>query len=429
MDTNRLVEHVNAVLDAPPGGFKITDVYPAIATYFREMQDARSASPRSAALLQLVHVLNADPDLADLAKRAIVFPGGGIGFVPQQTAIWLLRRALRIGTVEAAQETADYLASSTVKVTPTLAIGGLAVDRVVPLADGVELVPWARLLELDDGSAAFEELSRPTFVFDQAAAALRMTLSIPKTENTAEHPNQPVQPADYSPLENAVRCLTIAGPAPVYVVGRWVALEAPIPATNSGRGWGSSTERKPDAVAVNGALAKEAAELYHAFQRLEPDYQAEIGLSADRLNQAMRRRSIVDSAIDLGIATEALFIREEDGIGEFTYKVSMRAGRLLGGSLKEREEITDFFVKLYQIRSRAVHRGRFNTRKLTDAYVGERLKLGYVYVSHALRHAIRAGKQVDWDALLLGSTPPDAQASGQEQGSKAEKSCRCWSSQ
>src|SRR6266436_8665068 len=53
---------------------------------------------------------------------------------------------------------------------------------------------------------------------------------------------------------------------------------------------------------------------------------SELRVPMQRLNSAMRRKSAVDSAIDLGIALESIFLRDTtDDRSELTFKLRVRS--------------------------------------------------------------------------------------------------------
>jgi hypothetical protein len=74
-----------------------------------------------------------------------------------------------------------------------------------------------------------------------------------------------------------------------------------------------------------------------------------------RFQVGMADMSSVDSAIDLGIILESLFLPDQGA--ELSYRLKMRAGKLLGQTVDERETLSRHFGKLYDIRSTAVHTG------------------------------------------------------------------------
>lgn len=96
------------------------------------------------------------------------------------------------------------------------------------------------------------------------------------------------------------------------------------------------------------------------FSELDEHERERLRIPADRLN-ASRCAGIntVDAAIDLGIALESLY-------GPFSDKTSIghllrtRVSAALGGSARQRRKLGATVTSAYDLRSRAVHAGRFD---------------------------------------------------------------------
>ena len=64
------------------------------------------------------------------------------------------------------------------------------------------------------------------------------------------------------------------------------------------------------------------------FKSLDVKKQRYFRVPLERLNMAIRRVSQVDSAIDTGIALEALFLSDQsDDRGELTFRLRVRGAR------------------------------------------------------------------------------------------------------
>jgi Apea-like HEPN len=86
-----------------------------------------------------------------------------------------------------------------------------------------------------------------------------------------------------------------------------------------------------------------------------------LAVSLDRVNRAMIPISVVDSAIDLGIAPESFFMSDRQSSNqEISFTLKVRAARLVANSFNSRTEISALIQDLYKMRSQAVHSGRFS---------------------------------------------------------------------
>lgn len=104
----------------------------------------------------------------------------------------------------------------------------------------------------------------------------------------------------------------------------------------------------------------EAKKIHNHFSNLATNIQKKLFVPLDRLNKAIRRTDIVDKAIELGIAMDAVFLEKEK---ELTYKLKLRAALLLGKNFLERKKIMGLFKILYDLRSKAVHDGHIPKKK------------------------------------------------------------------
>jgi hypothetical protein len=114
----------------------------------------------------------------------------------------------------------------------------------------------------------------------------------------------------------------------------------------------------------------------------------------------------VDSAIELGVAIEALYAPSKlsEGIG---FAVRTRAAKFLGGSLEERKNTLAVIRDVYDLRSLAVHAGRFDaehaSRKWRDeATVRLALTQGQRLVAESLMRVLEQGEPV-WEDLDIGA--------------------------
>ncbi len=120
-----------------------------------------------------------------------------------------------------------------------------------------------------------------------------------------------------------------------------------------------------------------------------------------RLNSAMRRKSAVDSAIDLGIALESIFLRDTtDDRSELTFKLRVRASRWLGATPEERGGLSALLRDLYAARSSAVHRG-YVSDSIRGKPTHELLEEGHKLAAGALVRLIETGNP-NWDVVTYG---------------------------
>jgi len=153
-----------------------------------------------------------------------------------------------------------------------------------------------------------------------------------------------------------------------------------------------------------------AKSLVRAYFKLRGHSLDKVRRSLDRLNQAMRRLSPGDAAIDLSIALEALIT--DGGHGEHTWKVGLRSALLSGGDLKTREETRRIIKEIYNLRSPVMHEGYI--KKAKEAEAPELIKQGIARCASVISQVIRRGhvpKDNEWSEFeLSGGKRPIAVA-------------------
>jgi Apea-like HEPN len=82
-----------------------------------------------------------------------------------------------------------------------------------------------------------------------------------------------------------------------------------------------------------------------------------------RFADAHARTRDEDRIVDYWIALESMFSKEST---EVTYRVSMRAARFIGGTADERGELRERLKRSYGVRSKIVHGGRVDARRLHE---------------------------------------------------------------
>lgn len=126
-----------------------------------------------------------------------------------------------------------------------------------------------------------------------------------------------------------------------------------------------------------------------------------------RLNEAVRHDSLVDRAIDLGVAMESLLLAELDDTAQISLTLRLRGAWLLGRDFAERKDIYSLLRDLYNCRSSAAHSGKLS-KKAKDAAKAEiALKNGLPLCARAIKEVIFRGGELTsafWDELLLGGS-------------------------
>lgn len=94
------------------------------------------------------------------------------------------------------------------------------------------------------------------------------------------------------------------------------------------------------------------------IQKCENDNELKIALT--RFGYAIDRRNIADRILDSFIGLESLYL--PDGNSELTFRLSLRASKMLGDSPDKQEDIFKFLKQMYDVRSKVAHGKKIETK-------------------------------------------------------------------
>jgi hypothetical protein len=141
------------------------------------------------------------------------------------------------------------------------------------------------------------------------------------------------------------------------------------------------------------------------YQKIKttPDADRTIIMRAiGRLGRSRSHVLPVDRAIDLGIATEMIFLHDQNDQGELRFRTALRAAWFLGDDRVSRRAVFDCIRKAYDARSAAVHTGKLGGQGLI-----ENLPRADVYCADAMRRLLDAGGfPKDWNSVVLDEVRP-----------------------
>lgn len=313
-------------------------------------------------------------------------------------AAWMLRRASKVGSVQTVADLERYVKSTEIPHLAVLALSGIKVTTPCDFEGGMSLVPWDDLPE-SRGKGRINEMFSSSLSWKSPSAALVREHQLPKLHIPAEEIDSHFKAIDQSDMIDAVLCIGVIGPTAPEVLASWTQppIWAPILAGSIGVAHYEGIGRKdpwPD------SSCGEAVEIFQAFRGLGHKQQTVLRLAMQRLNLAMRRTSLVDRAIDLGIALETLFLGDiGNERGELAFRLCIRAARYMGNDEEDRERIYLLVRDLYDLRSRAVHTGVVPTttrNKTTD----EVLNQGFSLTARTIAALARDGAP-DWKNVIL----------------------------
>ncbi len=347
------------------------------------------------AVTALLDRLRADPELAMFHGRTQVVAGVGRGVTHVFLAEWLLRRAGAVGPDQAVTDLERYLRTERLPYRATVAVGGITPDHAYDLGQGMQLILWKDVPN-SSTKRAIDEASPFHRSFYHPDGALVRELELQRTHIDHSETRKYLRPMDWSDMTDVLLCLGLFGPTAPVLLASWLEPPEWAPVLTGAYSMpfveGSGAPRPFPKTAPN-----DASRLYSTWLALTEGRRTELRVPMQRLNTAMRRRSSVDSAIDLGIALESIFLGDE--VDELSFRLRVRAARWLGATPDERGKVSALIRDLYVARSKAVHRGQVPA-SIKNRPTAELLEDGYRLTATALVALIRSGDP-DWDAVTF----------------------------
>jgi hypothetical protein len=347
---------------------------------------------------------------------------GGTGQLVQDHALGIVLVNAAIdkeplsGLIDGARAFAKTGATTTMRYWP---LAGTEVRALETLEDGLEIVPWAEVAESYRKrifSGTDPSLFLSPFMRHPATptAAVRRQLRQQKVlfrshDEIGDRAGASEELQLQEKTSDVIRCLTALTAKPVAILGSWTELGDPI-----GNRIIAISYTIDDALFDKAFLRFRSTEpitpgtpkkLLRGLAKLGMAERAALRIALDRLNQAVRRASIVDRAIDLGIAFEVMLLHGigRRDTGELRYRASVRAASFIGGKRAERVTSFEIVRAAYDLRSAAAHEGHMPKSK--KGQHEEQLRAAELLCAQIARRLIARGKFPDWDSeYVVGGT-------------------------
>jgi hypothetical protein len=315
-------------------------------------------------------------------------------------AHWLAIRGTAVPPEQACADLDRFLDAAEFPYTVYVAVSGVFTDHDVPFGPGL----WLR-------SEHRKHLPEPL----QPRGLFRSLLHIPTValveECLQEIKKRPENDAQNSQFvrahlesDDVLLCLSLVRPPAVpFLVGLvcrpadWVPLYGYLNFPRSLESSGHQTRLGRD-------HTQSAQVLYQSFRALPRRAKDRMRLPMSRLNSAMRRREDADTAIDLGIALESILLGKVET--DKRYQGAIRCSFLLGDNPDTRHHVYDLASELYNLRSKAVHRGVLKPDDLNwfkGRKVRKVLEDGSQLMASVIKWFIQNhAQEPDWNTLILG---------------------------
>jgi hypothetical protein len=315
---------------------------------------------------------------------------------------WLISRGQQVGSKQAVNDVVRYLDAETIDITAILAIDGFTVERNIDLGR-YELVAWNNVPMTD---TKWQVATRELFAGNTPTAAVLQQLEIRRAHVRPWDSPGPNVPLSIEPVFDVLRCVTAVAGVGFRSLHYWFEPEEWVPWAVSRSTFGVDSTTCPSSTELSEAVVPQLRETVSHLLSLGESKRLRLRVPLDRLNRSvLAGMRSVDKAIELGIALESLYspTKLSEGIA---FVVRTRAARFLGGSLEERGRSATTLRDVYDLRSRAVHAGRFDAdgspkKWSDDAYVRKVLEEGQHLIGRSLVKVIQDGEP-NWEEFDLG---------------------------
>jgi hypothetical protein len=315
---------------------------------------------------------------------------------------WMLRRAAEVGSEGVVCDLYRYLNSDQIPFRKIMVLAGVKIVSSLRLHDGIDLTPFETLPKSTWKKAVVEYFGQ-SWANYKPSAALQQRFSQARSDFHAPLTKTIPNDEDFENLDDVRLCMTVIGPSAPLWLGSWIEAEEWVPNL-------ANMAHLPERLNA-GNYPRFVAEdwsdlqvLHEHWCQLPPETKRHLRVALSRLNEALRRNELVDSAIDLGITMDAIFLSGKAADrGEIGLTLRLRAAHLLATDLTTRTKISNIFSALYLLRNIAVHSGAVGEKiknRSQEYDVPILLQEGFHLVAQAARQVIDSGEP-DWERLIF----------------------------
>lgn len=292
-------------------------------------------------------------------------------------------------------------------------LNGVRVEKEIEVSKGIRLVPLPlssaelpSIFPYMDYMRPSDLLGRTVLIIDFLVSPtfLNPVITTNTVEDSFKHTPLNVDYPDFD-VEEYCEALSMSSNGAVQYIALWTHLAHDHVANLQGRAtahrYFPSSHQWTEGVVVTEDRARHALEVYDSRKRLGDDVAKKLKVPIDRWIKSKANQSFIDSWIDIGIALEALFLSDNPGRSELSYRLRLRAAWFLGENVERRVAIEKDLRNIYGLRSSAVHSGNIESNSDTR----ELKNKAQDYCVDSLLKVIDEGQFPVWNQLVLGRVP------------------------
>ncbi len=381
-----------------------------ILTKYPRLYEGGTIRVDGIATVRIAEVMAKDHALATYFNGFLV--AGGIryliGLEDFAQWLWTLYRANR-NALAAVDKFESAIVSNTARARTCAILANVPLKAVIDVTPDIRVVPLA---EIDESKVykAFTKRWQEVGSTSEPSAVLVVNHRVSPLFLSAKEASTVTEPPEEDRrllIEDIKNCLGLVGPCAPVVMATWTEFpDAEAPCPDDAR-WHNGAEQYLPPVAPLGVFDENRAkELLKQFLELKPEVRVQIRISLQRLNAALRQTYIVDRAIDLGVGLEALLLHDMDQSDGLRYRFALRGAVFLAPPGAERKAHFFQFRELYDLRSKAVHKGNITGggAKLPDlpripyaAFLQDGARLCAALITTIIEH----GRLPNWEDVIL----------------------------
>ena len=333
MDSNKLTERLHSAVDSGIEDAGMPFVMGHVGNFLKK----RQGKTKPSLMEELISALAESPEICHHFDNTILLVGNSITNLSLPLLVaWLVARCRQVSVEECVGDLENFIGSDSMLGEERLVVGGLSVGPArINLIDDISLEPLpyepdsTQLALIYDSWAAalieLPELYRPE-------AALSCNAVHKKCIGTESFVNNAYPSRHFRLLEICTSLTTFKAACPVPIGHWWQAAES-VPCSGL-NGFRITLQYQDGRIGPHHQARVFTEEDYSAarkatrrFLGLTGDSRARVHTVLDRLNRSRRRLSLVDRAIELGIAMESLFLYEpgKKHTSELTFRLKLRA--------------------------------------------------------------------------------------------------------